>query len=60
MELLKSVAIEGERAVIIVTHDSRIFEFADAMATMDDGWIRSVRRGEEMEQQQGAKEMVSL
>ncbi|MCC7474670.1 MAG: ABC transporter ATP-binding protein, partial [Pirellulales bacterium] len=29
LELLRTVAIEGDRAVIIVTHDSRIFEFAD-------------------------------
>jgi putative ABC transport system ATP-binding protein len=44
MELLRNVAIEGDRAVIIVTHDSRIFEFADTMAKMDDGRIVSVDR----------------
>jgi len=44
MELLRSVAIEGERAVIIVTHDSRIFEFADTIARMDDGRIESIER----------------
>jgi putative ABC transport system ATP-binding protein len=44
MELLRSVAIEGDRAVIIVTHDSRIFEFADTIARMDDGRIESVER----------------
>lgn len=44
MELLRSVAIEGERAVIIVTHDSRIFEFADTIAGMDDGRIVSIER----------------
>lgn len=46
LELLRSVAIEGDRAVIIVTHDSRIFEFADTMARMDDGQIVSVERKE--------------
>lgn len=41
LELLRSIAVDGDRAVIIVTHDSRIFEFADAMACMDDGHIVS-------------------
>jgi putative ABC transport system ATP-binding protein len=44
LELLRSIAIEGDRAVIIVTHDSRIFEFADTLARMDDGHIVSVER----------------
>ena len=49
LELLRTIAIEGDRAVIIVTHDSRIFEFADTLARMDDGHIESLerqRRGE--------------
>jgi putative ABC transport system ATP-binding protein len=44
LELLRSIAIEGDRAVIIVTHDSRIFEFADTMARMDDGRIVSLEK----------------
>jgi putative ABC transport system ATP-binding protein len=44
LELLRSIAVEGDRAVIIVTHDSRIFEFADTMARMDDGHIVSLER----------------
>jgi putative ABC transport system ATP-binding protein len=44
LELLRSIAIEGDRAVIIVTHDSRIFEFADTLARMDDGHIVSTER----------------
>ncbi|HEY4235346.1 MAG TPA: ABC transporter ATP-binding protein [Lacipirellulaceae bacterium] len=44
MELLRTNAIEGDRAVMIVTHDPRIFEFADSMARMDDGRILSVER----------------
>jgi putative ABC transport system ATP-binding protein len=44
LELLRSIAIEGDRAVIIVTHDSRIFEFADTLARMDDGHIESIDR----------------
>jgi putative ABC transport system ATP-binding protein len=44
LELLRSIAVEGDRAVIIVTHDSRIFEFADMIARMDDGHIVSIER----------------
>lgn len=44
LELLRSIAVEGDRAVIIVTHDSRIFEFADTLARMDDGRIVSLER----------------
>jgi putative ABC transport system ATP-binding protein len=44
LELLRSIAIEGDRAVIIVTHDSRIFEFADTLARMDDGHVISIDR----------------
>ena len=42
MELLQSVAVEGDRAVIIVTHDSRVFSFGDTIAQMDDGRIVEV------------------
>jgi putative ABC transport system ATP-binding protein len=42
MELLKSIAVEGDRAVIIVTHDSRVFSFGDTIARMDDGRIVEV------------------
>jgi len=44
LDLLRTIAIEGDRAVIIVTHDSRIFEFADTLAHMDDGHIVSIDR----------------
>ncbi len=39
MELLTRVAVREDRAVIVVTHDSRVFEFADRIAHMDDGRI---------------------
>jgi putative ABC transport system ATP-binding protein len=44
LELLRKIAVEGDRAVIIVTHDSRIFEFADTLARMEDGRIVSLER----------------
>ncbi|HEX3602192.1 MAG TPA: ABC transporter ATP-binding protein [Lacipirellulaceae bacterium] len=50
LELLRNIAIEGDRAVIIVTHDSRIFEFADTLARMDDGHIEALERGHQRNQ----------
>jgi len=41
MELLGQVASGADRAVIVVTHDNRIFPFA---ATMSDGRIESFRK----------------
>ena len=41
--LMKSVVLDGERSLIIVTHDARIFEFADRIAEMDDGRIVALR-----------------
>jgi putative ABC transport system ATP-binding protein len=42
MELLRTVAMGHGRSLIIVTHDARIFEFADRIAQMDDGQILRV------------------
>jgi putative ABC transport system ATP-binding protein len=39
MKLLRDAAKSPERALIVVTHDPRIFEFADRIAHMDDGKI---------------------
>jgi len=39
MELLRATAMRSERSLVIVTHDARIFEFADRIARMDDGII---------------------
>jgi putative ABC transport system ATP-binding protein len=42
MESLKKMAMDGKRSLVIVTHDARIFEFADRIAHMDDGHIEQV------------------
>ncbi|MEX2140415.1 MAG: ABC transporter ATP-binding protein [Pirellulales bacterium] len=42
MELLRDIAVESNRAVIVVTHDSRVFEFGDRIAHMDDGHIERI------------------
>jgi putative ABC transport system ATP-binding protein len=44
MELLSATAVRPDRAVIIVTHDARIFDFADQIAHMDDGRIVSLEQ----------------
>jgi len=46
MDLLAENAVHPERAVIVVTHDNRVFHYADAIAHMDDGRIvRTESRG---------------
>jgi len=42
MQLLKRVAVQPDRAVIIVTHDSRVYRFGDRIVTMSDGRIERV------------------
>ena len=42
MELLASSALRPERAVVVVTHDNRVFHFADRIAHMNDGTITHV------------------
>jgi len=42
MELLREVALQEGRALVVVTHDARIFGFADRIAKMDDGRIEQI------------------
>jgi putative ABC transport system ATP-binding protein len=42
MEVLRGIAKSPDRALIVVTHDTRIFDFADRIARMDDGKIIEV------------------
>jgi putative ABC transport system ATP-binding protein len=39
MDLLKELAGEKNRAVVVVTHDNRIFDYADRIVKIDDGKI---------------------
>jgi putative ABC transport system ATP-binding protein len=41
MELIKQVAVQPGRAVIVVTHDSRVYGFGDRIVEMSDGRISS-------------------
>ena len=42
MDLLREMGVLPGRSLIIVTHDARIFDFADRIARMDDGRVMSV------------------
>lgn len=39
MELLYGVAVDPQRAVLVVTHDSRVFAFGDRTAYLNDGQV---------------------
>lgn len=45
MELLCEAAVRPQRAAIVVTHDSRVLEFADMIAHMEDGRITHAEEG---------------
>ena len=45
MEMLREVALKENRSLVIVTHDARIFSFADRIAEMDDGRVMRVSEG---------------
>lgn len=50
MERLATSAIHPDRAVIVVTHDSRVFHFAHRIIEMEDGLIRSSKKRESLNQ----------
>ncbi len=40
MDLLQELAHEKKRAIVVVTHDNRIFEYADRIVEIEDGRIK--------------------
>lgn len=42
MDLLCAVTLNADRALVLVTHDTRIFHFANRIAKMDDGRIEKI------------------
>jgi putative ABC transport system ATP-binding protein len=42
MQLLREHALRPDRALIVVTHDTRIFSFADRILRMADGRMTGV------------------
>lgn len=42
LDLLKTSALQPDRCVIVVTHDNRIYHFADRIAEMEDGRVTGI------------------
>ena len=42
MDLIRRVAVQAERAVIVVTHDNRIFSYGDRIIAMADGRVEQI------------------
>ena len=42
MKLMREFALGQDRVLVVVTHDARIFEFADRIAWMEDGRITRI------------------
>ena len=51
MDILKKLAVGRDRSLVIVTHDSRIFQFADRIAHMDDGRIVHVDANTQLQEE---------
>jgi putative ABC transport system ATP-binding protein len=45
MELIRKVAVQPGRAVIVVTHDSRVYDFGDRIVKMSDGRVERIEAG---------------
>ena len=46
MELIRRVAVQPDRCVIVVSHDNRVYDFGDRIIQMSDGQIESVLTNE--------------
>ncbi len=42
MELITKIAVQPDRAVIIVTHDSRVYDFGHRIVSMSDGKVEKI------------------
>ncbi len=42
LEVVRSLGVAKDRAVVVVTHDARIYHFADRIAVMNDGRIERI------------------
>jgi putative ABC transport system ATP-binding protein len=57
MDLIKQVAVQPGRAVIVVTHDSRVFGFGDRIVEMSDGRVERIE--EKVRGQSEARTLMS-
>jgi putative ABC transport system ATP-binding protein len=45
VEFVKKEVLNDKRCIVIVTHDNRIYEFADRILKMEDGCLTSIEKG---------------
>ena len=45
LKFVKKNILNEHRCILIVTHDSRIFEYANRIMTMEDGKITGIAQG---------------
>ncbi|MDX2118284.1 MAG: ABC transporter ATP-binding protein [Planctomycetota bacterium] len=45
MELLKQLAVRPDRAAVVVTHDPRVYAYADLVVHMEDGLVSKTQDG---------------
>ena len=48
MQLLRQVAVQIDRAVIVVTHDNRVFNYGDRIVEMEDGYVKRIYTKEDV------------
>ena len=48
MQLIKDVSVKPDRAVVVVTHDSRVYDFGDRIVEMSDGAVERVTAGNQL------------
>jgi putative ABC transport system ATP-binding protein len=44
LDILKRIALEEKRAVVVVSHDARVFPYADRLLKLENGMIISDTR----------------
>jgi putative ABC transport system ATP-binding protein len=50
VEFVKKEILTAEKCIILVTHDSRIFEYADRIMRMEDGKVKGFEKGQAREE----------
>ena len=46
MKLIRELALNPDRVAVVVTHDARVFGFADRIITLEDGRVANDQRGQ--------------
>ncbi len=57
---LRNAAVKDDRAVVVVTHDSRVYHFGDRIARMDDGRIVMIKSQQATEVETSAEDSLMM